>query len=881
MAEDEQSPAETEQHAILEDKVTTNIALACALATVTISVFQICQHLRHYTEPSFQRYIIRIIFIVPCYGAASYLALSYRDWSMWFETPRDCYEAWVIYNFMSLCMAYVGGPGAVVVKSEGKIIKPSWILCTCCMKPIPVDGFFLRNCKQGTLQFVIAKPILALITLILFECGKYQIGDWSFDSGYLYIAIIYNVCYTLALFWMLLFYVGCEELLEPYRPLFKFACFKAVIFLTFWQSLVIAFLAPRFHLDPDNSEALQNWIIVVEMFLASLGMLVAFPWSEYTIGGQASGWRWGNVAHALSIMDVLSDVIHQFNPSYKKYVLYHNGGPADNVKMNEYRGKNKQKDKDASQFSGVTSIMTHMSKPFNNKKMNRINLDEEANGDEEGAQWYGLDSEKPGLMSRVLARGNPQQLIAWIPGITEQERHQAELLGSDSADDEEGSMDGNQIDGALLCSSSSGGSFFQASQRPPSVNGGTNGAHMPHTNSTPDMGPFGRGSGYGGATTPPYGTITPAAIAPEVQMALMEAAFGAAATKKEAGPAAVPQPPASSIPVAVPVKLPDAPTVSSAAAAPLPMLAPPRTSANPLPPMPLPVLQAPPKPQVLPAAVVAAATAAAAQVVAPDAVEAAVAAASKAVADSMVVAGVADHNGVADSKAAPPPGGQAAAAHPSTSPDTAPPAPGAQAAQKQQPDAGAQDAGGAAATASPVKSSGAPVPLLAPPPRATGPKVPALAPPPKARATPAASTTSASTPQPAPPAPPPANGVAEVAAAAADSPTKPAVDSSPAEEGSPTKAGLPAAVTSEEVESPAKGGLTAAGAAEGESPAQPADTAAEGGSSAQPADTAAGATATAAAPDEADARQSPADAPSTAVEEAEGAVATKEAGSRD
>jgi hypothetical protein len=59
------------------------------------------------------------------------------------------YEAWVIYNFMSLCMAYVGGPGAVVIKSEGKVIKPSWLLCTCCWKPIPVDGFFLRKCKQA------------------------------------------------------------------------------------------------------------------------------------------------------------------------------------------------------------------------------------------------------------------------------------------------------------------------------------------------------------------------------------------------------------------------------------------------------------------------------------------------------------------------------------------------------------------------------------------------------------------------------------------------------------------------------------------------------------------------------------------------------------
>ena len=54
---------------------------------------------------------------------------------------------------------------------------------TCCMKPMPVDGFFLRKCKQGTLQFVIIKPILAILTLVLFIGGKYQVGNWSWDDG--------------------------------------------------------------------------------------------------------------------------------------------------------------------------------------------------------------------------------------------------------------------------------------------------------------------------------------------------------------------------------------------------------------------------------------------------------------------------------------------------------------------------------------------------------------------------------------------------------------------------------------------------------------------------------------------------------------------------
>ena len=50
------------------------------------------------------------------------------------------YDAWVIYNFLSLCLAWVGGPGAVVVSLSGRTLKPSWILMTCCYPAIPLDG---------------------------------------------------------------------------------------------------------------------------------------------------------------------------------------------------------------------------------------------------------------------------------------------------------------------------------------------------------------------------------------------------------------------------------------------------------------------------------------------------------------------------------------------------------------------------------------------------------------------------------------------------------------------------------------------------------------------------------------------------------------------
>eukprot|EP00201_Polytomella_parva_P023796 CAMPEP_0175043624 /NCGR_PEP_ID=MMETSP0052_2-20121109/3304_1 /TAXON_ID=51329 ORGANISM="Polytomella parva, Strain SAG 63-3" /NCGR_SAMPLE_ID=MMETSP0052_2 /ASSEMBLY_ACC=CAM_ASM_000194 /LENGTH=293 /DNA_ID=CAMNT_0016306731 /DNA_START=153 /DNA_END=1030 /DNA_ORIENTATION=- len=261
--------------------------------------------------------------------------------SIYYDVPRDCYEAWMIYNFLSLCMAYVGGPGAIVVKSEGKVIEPSWCLMTCCWPPIPVDGFLLRKCKQGTLQFVLIKPILASLTLIFFAFGNYEDGDWSMTGGYLYISIIYNICYTIALYYLLVFYVGCEELLRPYHPLMKLVIIKMVIFLTFWQSIGISMFSSRFS-DPSDTGALQDWMVCMEMLLSAFMMWFGFPHSEYKIGGRSSGFTMAAFAHAISLQDVYSDVMHQFNPNYKTYVLYTDGGPSENVKRKKFRKQGKQ-----------------------------------------------------------------------------------------------------------------------------------------------------------------------------------------------------------------------------------------------------------------------------------------------------------------------------------------------------------------------------------------------------------------------------------------------------------------------------------------------------------------------------------------------------------
>jgi hypothetical protein len=142
--------------------------------------------------------------------------------------------------------------------------------------------------------------------------------------------------------------------------------------------------------DPEDGKALQNFLICTEMAVAGIALLYAFPHREYQLGGSTAAFRWGAFAHAASIKDVVADAIHvvsaatcvcvcvcvcvcacaaalrvpahtlcrcaawhhvrpavvcclrvcvQFAPSYSDYVLYTDGGPADNVKRKKFRGQ--------------------------------------------------------------------------------------------------------------------------------------------------------------------------------------------------------------------------------------------------------------------------------------------------------------------------------------------------------------------------------------------------------------------------------------------------------------------------------------------------------------------------------------------------------------
>uniref|UniRef100_A0A3B3VL85 Transmembrane protein 184a n=1 Tax=Poecilia latipinna TaxID=48699 RepID=A0A3B3VL85_9TELE len=329
----------------LTDQMFLNTVTAQALSGIfvwsalLITCHQIYTHLRSYTVPNEQRYIIRILFIVPVYAFDSWLSLlfiSNNQYYVYFDSVRDCYEAFVIYNFLSLSFEYLGGESAIMSEIRGKPIQSSCLYGTCCLVGMSYSIGFLRFCKQVSLICLLLSCTHGITPMLrqIFKCCSTS-SQCSVNGGYLYITIIYNFSVSLALYALFLFYFATSDLLRPYEPVLKFLTIKSVIFLSFWQGMVLAILERcgvipnALFIDGHNVGAgtvaagWQNFIICIEMFFAAIALRYAFTCTVYQekkndnlppMQSISSGLK-----ETINPGDMVQDAIHNFSPAYQQY----------------------------------------------------------------------------------------------------------------------------------------------------------------------------------------------------------------------------------------------------------------------------------------------------------------------------------------------------------------------------------------------------------------------------------------------------------------------------------------------------------------------------------------------------------------------------------
>ncbi|ETW02542.1 hypothetical protein H310_06027 [Aphanomyces invadans] len=229
------------------------ISAAMTLLTVLLSGWDVWTHLLYNPQAGIRKYVIRMLLMVPLYAVTSYLALTIPEQKLYFETIRDFYEGFALHSFYYFMIDFLGGQEVLAQKLRSKKHEAKHMMgFQYCMSTWKMGPAFVRNNSIGILQYIPCKIFITVMTFVSSIFGFYGEGIYTDPTKmYPWLTLLLTVSQTWALYCLVLFYHGCSDELRPMRPLPKFLAVKMIIFFTFWQSLVIGWLA-RFGVINEN-----------------------------------------------------------------------------------------------------------------------------------------------------------------------------------------------------------------------------------------------------------------------------------------------------------------------------------------------------------------------------------------------------------------------------------------------------------------------------------------------------------------------------------------------------------------------------------------------------------------------------------------------------
>ncbi|XP_014209157.1 transmembrane protein 184C [Copidosoma floridanum] len=290
---------------------------AFVLLALPVAFYEIIQHMIYFTQPSLQKYIIRILWMVPIYAMNAWLGLVYPESSIYVDCIRECYEAYVIYNFMNYLFAYLNSDSQLTHRLE-MAPQVHHMFPLCCLPDWEMGGEFVHMCKHGILQYTAVRPITTLISFICELNNVYGGGEFTWDVAFPYMIAINNLSQFIAMYCLVLFYRANVDALKPMKPLGKFLCIKAVVFFSFFQGVLITMLvnfgilSSIFDTDDtadikDISGKLQNFLICIEMFLAAVAHHYSFSYKPFVNLAQTQFW-WDAFRQMCDVSDVHNDI---------------------------------------------------------------------------------------------------------------------------------------------------------------------------------------------------------------------------------------------------------------------------------------------------------------------------------------------------------------------------------------------------------------------------------------------------------------------------------------------------------------------------------------------------------------------------------------------
>ncbi|KAG2015794.1 DUF300 domain-containing protein [Coprinopsis cinerea AmutBmut pab1-1] len=275
-----------------------------AAVATGVSFWLIDKHLQWYTNKKEQRYIVRLLFLVPIYAIISFASFLFWNQSTPLILVRDAYEAIVLTAFFYLLLNYLSPDpeeqkrvflkaGLSQVNDAARLQRgeklQKWMWPMGFVKWKPKDGlYFLQLMKWGILQYCVIRPVATLVAVILDYVGLYCESSWAPGWGHLWIVLIISVSVTIAMYCLLQLYFPVDKQLKPHRPVLKLFAVKAVVFLTFWQATFLSLLSlvgvvkdGKYMTAEDINIGIRALLETFEMMIFAFLHVKAFTYKPY------------------------------------------------------------------------------------------------------------------------------------------------------------------------------------------------------------------------------------------------------------------------------------------------------------------------------------------------------------------------------------------------------------------------------------------------------------------------------------------------------------------------------------------------------------------------------------------------------------------------
>ncbi|KAJ0301802.1 hypothetical protein Brms1b_012283 [Colletotrichum noveboracense] len=291
---------------IVEQKLTSGIRLhglllslstSATIVACCLTAWQVSQHARHYTKPSEQKQIIRILLMVPIYTIACTLSIEFYKQHVYLASIYEFYESLVIAAFF-LLLCQLLHPDPTTLRRAFSLVEPKpWIHPIRFLvvhigrrKDRSVDGLnWFNTIWFCVFQFCIVKFLGALVKCITEAADVYCEESSSASHAKIWVMVIEILSLVTAMMCLLQFYQQTKKELETHQPLLKFLAIKLVVFLFYVQTFIFSFLMkedgpikPTATISyPSWAVGIPNTILCFEMAAVSILHIFAYPHEPY------------------------------------------------------------------------------------------------------------------------------------------------------------------------------------------------------------------------------------------------------------------------------------------------------------------------------------------------------------------------------------------------------------------------------------------------------------------------------------------------------------------------------------------------------------------------------------------------------------------------